>query len=188
MNAIIISSNNELLDNISITVKEYGIDGVSISDGVNARQLFEANNKYDLVIVNIPLATEVGLELVSFISKKSDAGIIVLAPQKNADEIAKKLSFTGAYILARPINKLLITQTIRFLMSSRETVRQLKEETAILENKLHDIKLIDRAKCVLIEYLRISEAEAHHQMQKRAMDQRVPLVSVAQDILRTYEM
>ena len=49
---------------------------------------------------------------------------------------------------------------------SSKNVRQLKEETAILENKLHDIKLIDRAKCVLTrEYLRISEAEAHHQMQ-----------------------
>jgi response regulator NasT len=187
VNAVIISSNNDLLDNISITLKEYGIDDVSVSDGVNARQLFETN-KYDLVIVSIPLATEVGLELVSFISKKSDAGIIVLVPQKNADEIAKKLSFTSAYILARPVNKFLITQTIRFLLISRETVRQLREENVILENKLHDIKLIDRAKCVLIEYLRISETEAHRQIQKRAMDQRISLVSVAQDILRTYEM
>lgn len=187
MNAVIISSNNELLDNISLTVKEYGIDSVSISDGVNARKLFEVN-KYDLVIVSVPLENEVGLELVSFISKVSDAGVIVLAPQKNADEIAKKLSFTGAYILARPVNKLIITQTIRFLMSSREAVQKLKEEAVVLENKLHDTKLIDRAKCVLIEYLRISETEAHKQIQKRAMDQRVPLVTVAQDILRTYEI
>ena len=187
MNALIISSNNELLENISLVVKEYGIDSVSISDGVNARTLFE-KNKYDLVILSLPLTEEFGLELISFISKKCDAGIIVLASQKDVDEISKKIAFTGAYVLGRPINKQIILQTIRLLMTSRATLLSLKEENAKLENKLHDVKLIDRAKCVLIEYLRISESDAHKQMQKRAMDQRASLVTVAQDILRTYEM
>ena len=99
MNALIISSNNELLENISLVVKEYGIDSVSISDGVNARTLFE-KNKYDLVILSLPLTEEFGLELISFISKKCDAGIIVLASQKDVDEISKKIAFTGAYVVA----------------------------------------------------------------------------------------
>lgn len=52
---------------------------------------------------------------------------------------------------------------------------------------LSEIKLVNRAKCVLIEYLRISEKEAHRQIQKRAMDQRITLTEVAMDILKTYE-
>jgi len=58
----------------------------------------------------------------------------------------------------------------------------------MLETKLRDMKLIDRAKCVLVQYLRISEAEAHRQIQKRAMDMRLTQTEVAQDILKTYEM
>ena len=62
-------------------------------------------------------------------------------------------------------------------------------EKCIKENKeLKDVKLVDRAKCVLVEYLRISEADAHRQIQKRAMDMRVPQVVIAKDILKTYEM
>ena len=52
----------------------------------------------------------------------------------------------------------------------------------------YNAPVIDRAKCTLVEYLRISEADAHRQIQKRAMDMRLPLAAVAKDILKTYEM
>ncbi len=185
--ALIVSSSDEMLENISLVSKEYGIDSISISDGVDTRTLFE-HNTYDVVILNLPLKTEAGLELIAYISKKTQSSIIVLVPQKLYDEAYKKIGFTGAYILARPVNKQIIIQALRFVMNVRSKEAELNNAISDLENKLHDAKLIDRAKCVLIQYLRITEAEAHRQIQKRAMDQRASLASVAQDILRTYEM
>lgn len=185
--ALIVSSSDEMLENISLVAKEYGIDSVSVSDGADTRTLFE-HNAYDVVILNLPLKTEAGLELVAYITKKSKSSVIVLVPLKLYDEAYKKIGFTGAYILARPINKQIIIQALRFVMDVRTKEAALNDTISDLENKLYDAKLIDRAKCVLIQYLRITEAEAHRQIQKRAMDQRASLASVAQDILRTYEM
>jgi response regulator NasT len=56
------------------------------------------------------------------------------------------------------------------------------------ENKIADLKFIERAKFVLAEYLSLTEAEAHRYIQKNAMDRRVRQVEVAKDILKTYEV
>ena len=50
-----------------------------------------------------------------------------------------------------------------------------------------DIRLIDRAKCILIEYLNMTEKQAHKYIEKQAMDLRTTRRAVAESLLRTYE-
>ena len=45
-------------------------------------------------------------------------------------------------------------------------------------------QVVDRAKCCLISFLRMDEAQAHRYIQKRAMDMRVTQREVAEDILK----
>ena len=181
---IIFSPEGEMLDNIVRTAGEYG--SVSVSDGSGARELLTEQH-FDMVLVNTPLEKEFGLDLAVF-AYKTGCGVIIAAAAKNCPEIAKKIGNLDIFILPRPINKTTLSQTFRFVMLANETKNELNSKTEALENKLQDVKLIDRAKCVLVEYLRISEADAHRQIQKRAMDMRVPQVVIAKDILKTYEM
>lgn len=184
---IVISSGEDVRENFAITAKECGFASVSVSDGTDVRPIIEKGG-FDLVIINTPLADEFGLDLISFTLKNTNAAVIAAASQKNCDEINRKLGEHTAMILPKPLNKAILAQSIRFAMSSRAAMLKLEAEKEKLETKLANMKQIDRAKCVLIQYLRISEAEAHRQIQKRAMDQRVPEIEIAMDILRTYEM
>lgn len=184
---LIISCSEEVRENLIPVVKECGFGSVSVSDGTGVRSVIEKEN-YGLVILNTPLAEEYGLELASFISSHTNAALIVAVSQKNCDSVYNKIGSTGAYILPKPFNKTALIQAIRFVVTAREKMLELKAEKEKLEKKLYNIKQIDRAKCVLIQYLRISEADAHRQIQKRAMDQRVPEIEIAMDILKTYEM
>lgn len=184
---LIISCSEEVRENLIPVVKECGFGSVSVSDGSGVRSVIEKEN-YGLIILNTPLAEEYGLELASFISSRTDAALIVAVSQKNCDSVYNKIGSTGAYILSKPFNKAALIQAMRFAATAREKMLELKAEKEKLEKKLYNIKQIDRAKCVLIQYLRISEADAHRQIQKRAMDQRVPEIEIAKDILKTYEM
>ena len=183
---IIFSPEGETLDNILLSAKEYGFENISVSDGSSARDLL-SETRFDMAFVNTPLEKEFGLDLAAF-AVKQGCGVIISAASKHCGEIAKKIGVLDAFVLPRPINKTSLLQTFRFVMLARETKNELNSRTESLENKLRDVKLIDRAKCVLVEYLRISEADAHRQIQKQAMDMRVPQVVIAQDILKTYEM
>lgn len=66
-------------------------------------------------------------------------------------------------------------------------MKGLKKQNEQLQKKIEDIKFVDRAKCVLIEYLKMSEAEAHRFIEKQAMDLRVTKREIASRILKTYE-
>ncbi len=183
---IIFSSEGETLDNITLTAGEYGFAEISVSDGSNARSLL-AEKHFDAVFINTPLEKEFGLDLAAFAAKQG-SGVIISSASKNCGEIAGRIGGMNAFILPRPLNKNTLMQTFRFVLLAKDMQNELEEKNAALELKLKDVKLVDRAKCVLVEYLRISEADAHRQIQKRAMDMRVPQVVIAKDILKTYEM
>lgn len=183
---IIFSSEKETADNISLAASEYGFADISVSDGKGGRDLLSRGG-CDMAFVNAPLEAEFGLDLAAFAANHG-CGVIIAAAAKHCGEMAKKLGGADIFILPKPLNKTMLLQTFRYVTIARSQKLGLREENLALENRLRDAKLIERAKCVLVEYLRISEADAHRQIQKRAMDMRVPLAAIAKDILKTYEM
>jgi response regulator NasT len=49
------------------------------------------------------------------------------------------------------------------------------------------MRLIGRAKCALIQYLDMTEAEAHRHIEKKAMDSQRPRRDIAVNIIKAYE-
>ena len=63
----------------------------------------------------------------------------------------------------------------------------LRNENFKLQSKIEEIRLVNRAKCVLIQYLKLTEPQAHRYIEKQAMDTRQTKKDVAEKILKTYE-
>ena len=57
---------------------------------------------------------------------------------------------------------------------------------ATVEEKMEEIRLVNRAKWLLIECLSMSEAEAHRYIEKQAMDRCVTRREIARGIIQTY--
>lgn len=64
---------------------------------------------------------------------------------------------------------------------------ELLQENRKLHSKLEELQLISRAKAVLIEYLKLTEPQAHRYIEKQAMDLGLTRRQVALNILKTYE-
>ena len=52
---------------------------------------------------------------------------------------------------------------------------------------MDEIRVVNRAKWVLIEYLHMNEAQAHRYIEKQAMDMRLTRREVAESLIKTYE-
>lgn len=63
----------------------------------------------------------------------------------------------------------------------------LQSENTKLHQKIQEIRLVDRAKCTLIQYLHMTEQDAHRYIEKQAMDLRMTRREIAEEILKTYE-
>lgn len=146
----------------------------------------QAITECDAVIVSTPLRSEFGLNFVAETSRKTTAPIIVLARADIAEDVQSRIKFTGAFVLAKPFPKSLLAQTVKMALVAKENINRLEQEKTELLGQLDDVKTIDRAKCCLIEYLNLTENQAHRHIQKLAMDTRRTQREIAEDILRTY--
>lgn len=185
MKGILIAAKSEqTCDSLSELLTEFECKVVALIDGVRMRSIDV--RQFDVIIVSTPLSDEFGLDLVAEIKDKTDAGIIVLTKGEIADEVQKKLRFTGAFVIGRPFSRSVLTQAIKFVSVAKDNMNKLAAEKEELSQQLVDIKLINRAKSCLIRYLNLTEEQAHRYIQKQAMDLRKPQREVAEDILKTY--
>ena len=154
--------------------------------GKQARQkAFE--EEYALVIINTPLSDESGIGLAETIATSTVSGVVLIAKAEVADEVSGNCENFGTFVLSKPLSKQLFFQTLRLMSASRSRMQMLQSENSYLKNKIDEMKLINRAKFTLMQYLNMTEPMAHRYIEKRAMDMRLSKREIAENILKTYE-
>jgi len=143
--------------------------------------------EFDLVIINSPLEGKTGVDLAVFAAEKYTAGVLLAVQNKYANVIAQKVEPYGVLVVGKPIVKAFFNQAVKFAEVTAHRVLSLKEENIHLQLKLEEMKIISRAKCVLIQYLSMTEGQAHKYIEKQAMDMRLSKHHVAKQILKAYE-
>lgn len=178
------AKTRELCDSIAAALDEFEAEITTCCDDETAAAVDYGD--FDVIIVSTPLRNDFGLNYIAEIYRKTNACIIALAKADIAQDVQNRIQFTGAFVLGRPFSKSALVQTIRVALLAKDNIRRLENEKSRLSQQLDDFKLIDRAKCCLIQYLNLTEAQAHRHIQKLAMDTRKTQREIAEDILRTY--
>ncbi|NLY43311.1 MAG: ANTAR domain-containing protein [Clostridiaceae bacterium] len=155
-------------------------------NGNEARRILIERN-FDLCIINTPLVDEFGTELALNIAAKTITQIMMVVKSELADDISAKVEDYGIFVISKPFNRQIFWSALKLIKASHNKIMGLKNENIKLQKKIEDIRYIDRAKCVLIEYMKITEEEAHRFIEKQAMDMRITKREVATSILKTYE-
>lgn len=184
MRIFINAKTEDICGSISAALEELSAEIVCCYDDEHAAA--EDFSEYDAIIVSTPLRSEFGLNFAAESSKKSGAAVVVLARADIAEDVQSRIKFTGAFVLGKPFPKSVLAQTVKMALVAKENMNRLEQEKTELLGQLDDVKIVDRAKCCLIEYLNLTENQAHRHIQKLAMDTRRTQREIAEDILRTY--
>ena len=140
----------------------------------------------DLVIVNAPLPGGDSLSYCSGLSEASDSAILLLVPRDQLEHAEDRMLPYGVMTLGKPLSSGLLTQSLRALCSMRERLRSREQKQQTVEQTIEEIKLINRAKWLLITCLNMTEDEAHRYISKLAMQQKRQKREIAESIIRTY--
>lgn len=143
---------------------------------------------FSLALINAPLQDESGLELAIDLARNTTAAVVLLVKTEMAPLIADTAMNAGVLIVTKPVNQLLFEQTIKVGIACRNRLLIYKEQTERMQTRYEELKVIDRAKCLLIEHMRITEEEAHRVLEKEAMDSRMSRVRVAKKVLERFEL
>ena len=156
-------------------------------NGAEARRML-AQGEYVLTIINTPLIDEPGIDLAVKTAQTTLSGVILLVKAEMADIISQKVEESGVLVVAKPVARPLFDQALRLSMTARNRMLMLQNQNEKLQKKIEEMRMVDRAKCALIQYLRMTEQQAHRHIEKQAMDTRQTKMQVARDIVNTYEM
>lgn len=185
--ALIVSSSAKELSLTEQLLRSSGCRKISAaSSGSEARRII-GMNKFSIVVIDAPLSDEFGHELSIRISESSTAVVTLLCKNDIADDISEKLSEHGVCIIPKPLNKLAFQKSLKLLQAKRSRMLGLKKETDSLLAKIDEMRLINRAKCTLMLYLKFTEPQAHKYIEKQAMNTRRTRRDVAVKILSDYE-
>lgn len=157
----------------------------TVSSGSETRRLL-SQYECDLVIINTPLTDEFGSELAMMMTESTMAGVMMMVKNDLADSIAYKVEEYGVFVVSKPINRTAFYQALKLVIASRKRIIGLKKENLQLQKKIEEIRSVDRAKCLLIQSLHLSEEQAHKYIEKQAMTMRSTRKQIAEDILKTY--
>ena len=153
--------------------------------GEARRRLLET--VFDLVLIQAPLRDEFGSGLAVDICQNSGAGVLLLVKKEVYDDVYAKVMEQGVMVLPVPTSTQMVAQTLHIMCAARERLRRMEEKQATVEEKIEEIRMVNRAKWLLIERLGMTENEAHRYVEKQAMDMRLSRKQVAENVIKTYQ-
>lgn len=158
----------------------------AVSDVSSARRRL-LESKYDIVIINAPLPDDFGTRLALNICDNSGTAVLLFIKAEHYPDINGRVSPFGVLVLPKPASSQTVSQSLQLLCGTRERLRRMEQKTASIEEKMGEIRIINRAKLLLMEQLKMTEKEAHRFIEKQAMDRCVTRITIAQSILSTYK-
>lgn len=145
------------------------------------------DDAFDIILVNAPLPDESGQELAVRATETGYAGVLLLERAERFEEVCCRVESYGVLVVAKPLSRPVLAAALRLAGATRERFRLLENQKRKLQAKLEEIRIVDRAKWALIQYLQMDEAQAHRYIEKQAMDLRATRREIAEGILRMYE-
>lgn len=181
-----VAGNEQGQQSLQQLLREMGLAASCCADsGLEARRILEAQ-RFDLVVVNTPLSDEHG-EAVGRLAFRQGAAVILLVKAEHADAVWERIGKTGIYMMAKPLKRTVFLQLLRCIMVQTEQTGRLQAERDRLSRQIQEANLLNRAKLLLIQVLKLSEPQAHRYIEKQAMDLRITKREVAEGIINTYE-
>lgn len=183
---LIVSATESFTSAFGELLPESRYSPVHTVTNISSAKRVVAERSFDFVIVNSPLPDDVGTRFAIDICTSKQSVVLLLAKADIHPSVHDKVAEYGVFTLPKPTSKPILTQALNWMESMRERLRRFEQKSISIEEKMAEIRIVNKAKWLLISELKMSEPDAHRYIEKQAMDQCVSRKIIAEDIIRTY--
>lgn len=183
---LIVSAAENFNSALSDLLPESTFSPVYTVSDVSAAKRTLAERAFDFIIINSPLPDDPGIRFSIDVCSGKGTVVLLFVRSDIHGEIYNKVMAYGVFTLPKPTSKQAITQALLWMASSRERLRKFEKSSLSVEEKIEEIRLVNRAKWLLISELKMDESAAHRYVEKQAMDLCISKRQVAEKIIRTY--
>lgn len=167
-----------------LTHAGYMVAGV-VEDGRSALKVI-FQTEPDVVVMDARLPGAEGLEIARIIEEHRAAPVILLTTAHEQELVEAATTWIFGYLI-KPVEEKQLFMAIEIAIASYKKIVKLEEENKKLRQTLEERKLVEKAKGLLMETKSMSERDAYKYMQKKSMDNCVPLARVARQIITSFK-
>ena len=181
---LIVSASAKFNELIASVLPEGMYSPVVYAESVTIAKRSLIDRNYDMIIINSPLPDEQGSNFAIDACRRGNSVCLLIAKDEFFDEMYDKVVRQGVFVLSNPLNQTILSRSIKWLEAARERLRALETKASSVEGKMEEIRLVNKAKWLLIDKKGMSEAEAHRFIEKQAMDNGVTKRNVAEKVIK----
>ena len=152
-------------------------------DGIEGVNLCETLRP-DAVLMDIQMPLFNGLSAAQMINARGLCDCIIILTAYSMEEYVRAAADQGIMgYLVKPGSREMLIPTVEIALSRAASIRSLQKEVDGAKQEAKDRKVIERAKGILMKNENLTEDQAYKRMRKLAMDNRCPMVSIAEMLI-----
>lgn len=183
---LVVSASDAFNASLTSLLPEAKFAPIRYESSISAAKRATLERSYDFVIINSPLPDDTGLRLAIDLSGLKTTAVLLMVRAELYSSTYDKVAQHGVYILSRPTSRSTVSFALDWLVTTRERLKKFEEKTLSTEEKMQEIRIVNRAKWILIDHLKMTEPDAHRYIEKQAMDRCISKGKVAEEIVKTY--
>lgn len=184
---LVAGSGDKIFDYISEMLPKSGYEPILRAGDAGEVRRMLLDTPVDIVIINTPLTDEFGTELALDLAE-SAMGVMLLVKSELYDQVTYKVEDSGVLTLGKPMTRQGFYSAVKLLSAMSARLAKMEKKNRTLQEKMTDIRIVNRAKWLLIEHHHMKEEDAHYFIEKQAMDMRLSRREVAENIIRSYDL
>ena len=137
----------------------------------------------DLVILDIKMPGTDGLIAAREITSERLAAVVILTAFSQRDLVDQARDAGVLAYVVKPFQKSDLLPQIEIAVGAFREIQNLAQDVRSLEDQLETRRTVERAKGLLMDELRLKEADAFSWIQKTAMRERLPMKEIARRVI-----
>ena len=137
----------------------------------------------DIVVMDVKMPVMDGIAAAGEIAGERLAPVVMLTAFSQRELVERARTAGAMAYVVKPFTEADLVPAIELAVARFDELRSLEAEVRDLGDRLETRKIVDRAKALLQERMRLTEAESFRWIQKTSMDRRLTMREVAQAVI-----
>ncbi len=176
---------DEALHNLALTSQLETLGHTVVATATNGKEAVQLarETRPDLAFLDIRMPVMTGPEAAHEISAERPIPIIILSAYSESRTVEEATRAPVFHYLVKPVDPDDLAPAIAVARARFDEWLDARRQRDLLELKLEERKIIERAKGLLMDTRGLSEREAYRFLQKTSQDKNTPMVELARKIL-----
>ena len=156
-----------------------------VAEAGDGRAAVEAVREHrpDIVVMDVKMPVMDGIAAAGEIAGERLAPVVMLTAFSQRELVERARTAGAMAYVVKPFTEADLVPAIELAVARFDELRSLEAEVRDLGDRLETRNIVDRAKALLQERMRLTEAESFRWIQKTSMDRRLTMREVAQAVI-----